>query len=792
MATNSTEVIERIGNEYKRLLPLLNYLRVRLKYDTVRWIRTYGTKDDIVFSTRVKTFERTLDKLVRKAVPLTKHSDLLGIALSGEGTLDDLIGLRFICFDAFQIYRLVSYFLITERVSTSERTFYISSKADLTNPIYRFLQSNGFDSVQKEGREYEDINFIIRFSHPIDRYFGSGREEFESLAQRADSPPWNEKLAAVNKLFDALKTEPDLISAISQFPIECQIVTATQHIYNRTQRPHYEYILQAKGDEPGISAKEIIDLAERLDLLKLNLLAADLNVFSIHKKFGIRYEAPSKINPGNLFELAGRLPKKDILGENARIENINTVLLTELIANETTTLKRRKVLDQFFKDIAVINRRIAHRAKAEGDISTGDVLHITDLEAIAHPNLVFWSFQRIIILIVCVMLLYVHDELVLADIVEGLRFGPQSHKLADLDIVIGRLFENLEHIDNAIHTKLWHGADKIAGWRDGYFSKNVFSDPLIQWRYASFMYSKREYDNALQETRVGMAVYAQLEDWAQKGIPIDFPVPERILFTRRSVEYELCSEVAKLKFSPAALAGVMELCNCVLSRADEWNAKLEEVALQSRETGERARCICFQILFRLCSLSAGGLKGPVLGALHDEFRKRFDNIDRAIVRKGESDVKNRTWWLLAKAVMQDEKAQPLLKRFHERIDNVVHHPLERKRFEKACATLITLWRPERLEGPKVTDRNDFVVNALNLLKTQTEKIASSDAISRAAVEQSLVLTNLFTEVLRELKQKGKIEANEPIKKKIAGLAGDAVEHIFIDTAVAGLRSVLGI
>ncbi len=351
------------------------------------------------------------------------------------------------------------------------------------------------------------------------------------------------------------------------------------------------------------------------------------------------------------------------------------------------------------------------------------------------------------------------------------------------------LFENLEHIDNAIHTKLLHGVEKIAGWKDDYFSKNVFSDPLIQWRYASFMYSKREYDNALQETKVGMAVYSQLEDWAKKGIPIDFPVPERALFTKRSVEYELCSEVAKLKFSPIAFAGVMELCNCILSRADEWNAKLEEVALQSRDLSERARCICFQILFRLCALSAGGREGSVVGTLREEFKGQFDNIDRALVRKGESDVKNRTWWLLAKSVMQDETAQALLRRFHERIDNIVHHPLERKLFEKACATLISLWRPE---GSEVTDRNDFAVNALSLLKAQTERIASSDAISRAAVEQSMVLTSLFAEVLRELKQKGKIETDETIKKKIAGLTGDAVEHIFIDTAVAGLRSLLGI
>ncbi len=215
-------------------------------------------------------------------------------------------------------------------------------------------------------------------------------------------------------------------------------MTATQHIYNRTQRPHYEYILQAKGDdEPGISSNEIADLSERLDVLKLNLLAVDLNVFSIHKKFGIRYEAPSRINPGSLFDLAGRLPD-DILGENARIEKINVGLLPTLIANETTTLKRRAVLDQFFKDIAVINKKIEYRAKTKGDISAGDVLHITDLEAIGHPDIVFWSFQRVIVLIICVMLVYVHDEVVLADLVKGLRFGRQSHKLADLDIVVGR------------------------------------------------------------------------------------------------------------------------------------------------------------------------------------------------------------------------------------------------------------------------------------------------------------------------------------------------------------------
>lgn len=787
---NDTDIlVEKLGESYARTLPLLNYLKARLKYDTVRWIRTYGTKDDIVFSTRIKTFERVFDKLVRRGVPLSKTADLLDIALSGKGTLDDLIGIRFICFDAFQIYRLVSYFLITERVTTSKREFYVSSKADAGYPIYRFLQSNGFTPIQKEGREYEDINFIIRFSHPIDKYFGSGLESFSSLAQRADSSPQNEKLTAVNALFEALKNEsPNLISAIAQLPIECQIVTATQHIYNRTQRPQYEYILQAKNGDAVISAKEAADLADRLNVLKLSLLAADINVFSVHKTFGIRYEAPSRISPGHLFKLDGRLPK-DILEENYRIEEINMTLLNVLISPDSMTLKRKRALGQIFKDLAIINRKITERSQAAGDIAAGDLLHITDLDEISHPTIVFWCFQRVIILIICVVLLYSHDELINAEVVAKLLFGSERHRLSDIDIVLGRLFENLEHVDNAINAKISTPNRKISGWKEGYFSNGVFSDPLIQWRYASFMYRKREYDNALQEIKVGIAIHEQLNEWKRKGASADFAVPEVALYERRSVEYDLCAEISKLKFSPVAVAGVLELCNCVLSRSEEWIAKLNLVIDQTQDLSERVRCVCFQILFRLCSLSAGGLKGPILDALHEEFKQKFDDLETAIARKGKNGIKDRTWWLLAKAIMAEGNTTKLLDQFKTRSNEVAHHPPERKHFETACAVLIALWKPST---GIVTDRSDFAVNALTLLREQTERLAKSDAISQAALEQSRIVTNLLAEILRELREKGKVTISDRVKKKIGDLPGDIVENIIVDTAVSALRSVLGV
>ncbi len=322
------------------------------------------------------------------------------------------MGIRFICFDAYQIFNLIRYFLITERVTTSQRTFYISSKASKGHPIYRFLESAGLTADQKPDREYEDINFIIKFAHPIDRYFSSGLEKFETLAQRAQ-PRDSEKFNTLITLFDRIKQQaPHLIREIAKFPIECQIVTATQHIYNRTQRPHYEYILQARENDPTVSIDEARDLSERLDLLKYNLLAIDLNVYSIHKKLGIRYEVPSRISPGDLFPLDGRLPS-DILGENKLLEKINNEQLPVLINPDSKTIERQHALDQIFTDISTIDKKITDRHLKEKDISARSLLEVADLRQLSHPEIVFWAFQRIVIFVLSVILLYTRDKVIL-------------------------------------------------------------------------------------------------------------------------------------------------------------------------------------------------------------------------------------------------------------------------------------------------------------------------------------------------------------------------------------------
>jgi hypothetical protein len=790
LQVGSDEAIEKLSQSYRRALPLLNYLKVRLKYDTVRWLRTYGSKDDIIFSTRIKTFDRVHDKLVRKAHEISAQPDVIDIATTGGGILDDLIGIRFICFDPYRIYNLVSYFLVTERVVTSNREFYLSSKANKDHPLSRFLRSHGFKAVTKPDREYEDINFILRFSHPIDKYFGSGTESFRSLAQESEHPPTDEKLVALNTLFDRLKDDPVLLSAIPRMPIECQIVTATQHIYNRTQRPHYEYILQAKDGEPTLAAAELSDLTERLDLLKLMLLATDQNVYSIHKKLGIQYESSLRIDPGNLFSLRGRLPS-DILEFNATLEKINNDILPVVIGPLEKGIPRLRALQNMLREIAGMNEKIAARSRTQGDIAAHDLLSIADFDDISHPVMVFWAFQRAILLMFCIILLYGKDKAVVDKMLSAIKTGADgasgTSRFADLDIAIARIFEKLEHLDHAIHHKLLLGPSAIEGWRDGYFSEAIFCDPLVQWRYATFLYSRREYLNALQEMRVGAAVQERLAEWKAKGRAVDFAVPPPVMFVRRSVEYELCAEIAGLRFNVATVAGMLDMCSTVLAHYEDWNAKLAMVFEQAEDLAERVRALCFQILFRLCAVTAYGPEGGIV-AVRAEFGKRFAQADAAITSHQQSSVRDRTWWNLASAAMGHDSVGSL-ERFSGRITEVVHHPLERRSFEQACERLIRTWMPA---GRTVEERGDFTANILALLKDQTDRIAKSEAFGLQATKQIEQVSHLLKEMQAEMRSDGRISQKEQIRKRLASVAGDTVGNIAVDTAVAGIRSILGI
>ncbi len=303
------------------------------------------------------------------------------------------------------------------------------------------------------------------------------------------------------------------------------------------------------------------------------------------------------------------------------------------------------------------------------------------------------------------------------------------------------------------------------------------------------MYGTREYKNALHETRIGISIYDQLEKWATQGVKLQFEVPERSAFKRHIVEYELCAEVLDLKFVPASVAGILELCNRVSFHQDGWNRILDEVISESGDLVERARCLCFQILFAICTVSVGGLRGEIMEVVREQYASRFDDLENEIASENPNIIKDRTWWLLTKGVMSESDSSRCLAQFESRIQNVAHHPLERIQFEKACAELIRVWLRE---GVVVDDRSVFATNFLELLVTQTERIAKTEALSQKVLERSQELSSVASTLMRELSDKGKIEATDSVFKKVAGFVGDSVEHIVVDTAVAGLRAILGI
>ena len=589
-----------------------------------------------------------------------------------------------------------------------------------------------------------------------------------------------------NKLND---DHPELMEAIRRFPIECQIVTATQHIYNKTQRPHYEYVLQAKGDEPTLAAAEVKDLSSRLDLLKLTLLASDQNMHSIHEKFGIQYQPPLKIDPGTSFSLEERLPA-DILGQNARLEEINASLLPEIIRPHANSFERQAVLNHFFEKIDLINQGIAERARTHGDISDQKLLTVTDLPALGFPEILFWSYQRIILLALSVMLVYAPDDDVRKRIVSLLRFGNEfeaaNQKISDVDIVLGRFFEKLEAIDNAVDLKLQAGPSKIDGWQEGVLTASIFLDPIVQWRYASYLYRKRQYKSAFQETRVAIPIYDRLagQEDSRRSLP------EKAQFIRRGVEYELCDEVLSLRFSTTSVAGMLELCNVIVARDDEWKEQLDKVIAQSKLLTERARALSFQILFRMCAVSAGGLAGERLEVLRREFATPFSDLETEISTATPDEVTDKTWWLLAKSVMLESASDKCLEQYRVRSKRMSHHTVERQRFESVCADLIDLWAPE---GNTVKSRSEFVANILGRLKKEAKSLASSAALNEPVTETAKALVVLSEEIRNMLTSSGKIAPREEIGGQIAGCVSDAAaEHILIDTVVAGLRSVLNI
>jgi hypothetical protein len=787
------ELIDSLEKSYSAILPLLYYLKARLKYDTARWIRVYGTKDDIVFSTRIKTFDRVYSKLVRAAHPFTKSSTILDIALSKRQPLNDLVGIRFICFDPFNLYSLIQYFMTTERVATSHRSFYVSPRTNSQDPLFLYLKANGFKMDQKPDRDYEDINFILRFSHPIDRYFESGRKLFHSLGERAKPQSPDEKFNAVTALFNELvKDRPELIEYISQFPIECQIVTATQHIYNKTQRPHYEYVVQAKNGAPSIAAAEVRDLADRLEVLKLALLATDKSVYSINQKFGIRYEPPIQIDLGVSFPAKERLPS-DFMGLNSRFEAIDG-FLPELIDPRKISLKRLEVVGRILAEIKAINRSIAERAKDKKDVWESDVLTVKDLPGLSLPEILFWAYQRIVLLTICVILLYAPDDDVRRKIASSMNFandfdGTANLKLDDIDIILGRLFRKLEAMDNAVDLKLRPIPPKIKGWREGVFSVGLFSDPLIQWRYASYRYSRREYKSALKQIKVGLGAYTRLQELKQAGIDVSFPVPERAAFLRRGVEYELYDELTTLTFSTSFVAGALELCNVVAARYEGWRSQLEEAIKQSSDPTEQARCLCFLILLRLCALSAGGLKGETVEAAKREFERQFVEMESSLANARPNGVRERTWWLLAKSVISDQESKTSLEQFRIRSERTHRHTVERKRFQGICADLIALWIPE---GHVVSGRAEFAANTLGLLEAQIKPFAESPALSTSITENSRALSELSGQLRIELKKTGHVATREKLGKRLGEFISEAAQHILIDTIVASLRAVLGI
>jgi hypothetical protein len=95
-------------------------------------------------------------------------------------------------------------------------------------------------------------------------------------------------------------------------------------------------------------------------------------------------------------------------------------------------------------------------------------------------------------------------------------------------------------------------------------------------------------------------------------------------------------------------------------------------------------------------------------------------------------------------------------------------------------------------GRTVEERDDFTANMITLLKEQTDRIARSEALGLQATKQIEQVSHLLKEMQAEMRAEGRISQKEQVRRRLASVAGDTVGNIAVDTAVAGIRSILGI
>jgi hypothetical protein len=349
-------------------------------------------------------------------------------------------------------------------------------------------------------------------------------------------------------------------------------------------------------------------------------------------------------------------------------------------------------------------------------------------------------------------------------------------------LILERLFQKLEHTDNAIVEKLEQdlGGKKTGG---GLIDWRIFCDSLIPWRYATSMYKAREYLGALNEAQIGLQLWDKLRQNSVDTSDIPFLIPERVLFSRRIVEYEICHEMTQLRYNTASVAGMAEGCTLVAAKAPEWITRLDRVYHESKDLAERAKALCYQILIRLCVASALAFQGrpwsptdlePYLGEFRDMGGSEID-----------TSTKIKTWWLVCKAIASPEERGQQLGIFRERVKSVRHHPPEKLRFEELCGSLLEMW-PEGASTPSGV----FTSRALDMLQEEVKAIQS---VTNLAVDVKRMM-DVLGEAKKEHDRTGTIgeEKRDGWRRKLRDAFISGSEKVIVDSVTVGIRTLLGI
>lgn len=402
---------------------LRDFLEQRIRNDSIRILRRLELTEQVFFQVRQKSATSLLNKMIKIAKSVTAGEEELLFRIS-KIPLDvskdyflyeivkDIVGVRYICIDQPSLETLLDFLLRSETLYVKDFEIYrpffseYEIKKDRSDSLFSSLM-HATPPIISKASNYESIHLELTFEAPLDLYPARLRD-LDSPTSRgySSSEPddtqdlsleiFDFRMKIQNRLLENL--EAPFRKIISDFPIEAQIRTVTQHIWAQDEH-RYIYSVIKEGAESRPDNILLEQSRGAFTALKYFLHSCD----TIRHMIGDLHTKQT----GKLNSLQGRgmgvITRLSFFGDDKFVDVKRQLIeLDGLTADYTRKLRENGHVNSNFWSSAV---ETLHKIIREASINEESYF-----SGRHEGNLPYWGRQRIVAMILGFILLYCVEE----------------------------------------------------------------------------------------------------------------------------------------------------------------------------------------------------------------------------------------------------------------------------------------------------------------------------------------------------------------------------------------------